>query len=114
LRAAHDTVLAPLLATLGWTHRAYPWPGYAARLVLELWQEGGGAAPRHFVRAVYNGRDVTGLTRCGAGGGGARGGDDPPCSLAAFRALVEGLIAPSASFEERCADESALTRGPTD
>ena len=38
LRAAHDTVLAPMLATLGWTRRAFPWPGYAARLVIELWE----------------------------------------------------------------------------
>lgn len=38
LRAAHDTVISPLLSSLGWTHRPYPWPGYASRVAIELWQ----------------------------------------------------------------------------
>ena len=97
LRAAHDTVLAPLLAALGWARRAYPWPGYASRLAVELWAAPPGARqPAHRVRFVYNGRDVTARTACAG-----------ECSLDDFRALVHSLYAPAASWEERCADDGA-------
>lgn len=94
VRAVHDTVLAPLLSALGWTRRAYPWPGYASRLALELWSDGGTPAADLRLRAVYNGRDIT--ERLGLG------------SLEDFRGLVDSLYAPAASWEERCMDERAL------
>ena len=75
LRAAHDTVIAPLLVSLGLPlPDGEAWPRYAARVSLELWRDGKGA----FVRVIFNGEDVTAQLQCGA-----------RCGLAEFGAIVE-------------------------
>lgn len=41
--SGHDTVIAPVLAGLGvYKHALCNWPGYASRVVFELWQPRGG------------------------------------------------------------------------
>lgn len=38
IRAAHDTVISPVLSSLGLKQRPFAWPGYAARVGFELWR----------------------------------------------------------------------------
>jgi hypothetical protein len=97
LRSVHDTVLAPLLSTLGAQSRPYAWPNYASRVTLELWvpQDVGGAQqqqqleqqPLHqqpLLSLLYNGVDITHRLKCsvavggekGGGGGGGEGGGE--------------------------------------
>ncbi|XP_055977650.1 2-phosphoxylose phosphatase 1 [Sorex fumeus] len=56
LYSAHDVTLSPVLSALGLSEARFP--RFAARLVLELWQDR--AEPRaHGVRVLYDGADVT-------------------------------------------------------
>lgn len=56
LYSAHDVTLSPVLSALGLVEAKFP--RFAARLVLELWQDR--EEPReHSVRVLYNGADVT-------------------------------------------------------
>jgi len=112
VRTGHDTVIAPVLASLGAVDGPFAWPGFAARIALELWEGGGGAgvgvgggaggaagaAPRHAVRIVYDGADVTHRLACARG---APAGE-AWCSLEGFAAQVQELIAPHASWERAC------------
>jgi len=80
-RFAHDTVLYPLLASLG--AGDHEWPGYASRLTFELWTLSAdselvagtrreGSQPVHhgvaetlpLVRVVFQGEDITPLLGC--------------------------------------------------
>jgi hypothetical protein len=82
LRSVHDTVLAPLLATLGAQEAPYAWPNYASRVALELWAPPQAEAPGApqppqplplLVAVLYNGVDVTARLACAeAVGGGQR------------------------------------------
>lgn len=73
VRAAHDTGLSPLLATLGAHDGVYAWPGYASRVNFELWEidptststDNKSLNPlRYLVRLVYNGIDFTSRLAC--------------------------------------------------
>ncbi|XP_029472053.1 2-phosphoxylose phosphatase 1 [Rhinatrema bivittatum] len=55
LYSAHDVTLSPVLSALGITEARIP--RYAARLMLELWQDV--RNKQHFIRILYNGEDVT-------------------------------------------------------
>ena len=96
LRAAHDTVIAPVLGALNATTEREPWPRYAARLVFELWRDrpgrdvdSGSQALR--VRLVVDGVDVTRRLSCADADTGAQ---HPTCLLSAFRRMVDDLLAP--------------------
>ncbi|XP_036287173.1 2-phosphoxylose phosphatase 1 isoform X1 [Pipistrellus kuhlii] len=56
LYSAHDVTLSPLLSALGLVEARFP--RFAARLVLELWQDREGPGG-HAVRVLYDGADVT-------------------------------------------------------
>ena len=115
LRAAHDTVIAPVAAVLGITDPLEPWPRYAARMALELWEGGstdkaaeGAASGAHshwYIRVVYNGVDRTRDMPCAehvSSSSGASSGDAVVCTLPAFRGMVEALLHPYSSWEEAC------------
>jgi hypothetical protein len=76
VRAAHDTVISPLLATLGAMDGMYGWPNYASRVAFEVWEGGGGEwSGAHLVRLLYNGVDFTRFLACARNvspGGAAR------------------------------------------
>jgi hypothetical protein len=77
LRAAHDTVLAPLLTTLGWSHRPFPWPGYASRVIIELWRAPDTAVPAAAAGGNANGPAASDLSAAeAAAAGGGRQSDD--------------------------------------
>lgn len=61
LLAAHDTVLAPMVAALsGYDCR---WPPYASRVVFELWRTPAhGPQQQHYVRLLYNGKTFSSAT----------------------------------------------------
>jgi hypothetical protein len=106
VRAAHDTVIAPLLTALGLRERSFAWPGYAARIVIELWAHEDAlvhanttavdAADRLAssarVRILYDGRDITPQSICSG-----------ECSFAEFRTAVQGLLGNYTSIDEACA-----------
>jgi len=122
LRSVHDTVIAPMLATLGALDPTYAWPSYASRVSLELWllpREGapggllpagappGDAALLPLVRLLYNGEDVTARLACAvAVPGGA------VCPLAALEAQVQGLLGGFRTWEEACFTEEADSLPP--
>ena len=83
-----------VLASLGAVDGPFAWPGFAARIVVELWQ-GGGAGGGLAVRLVYNGEDATHKLACAGGRAW--------CSLDGFAAQVAALIAPHATWEAACA-----------
>jgi len=99
VRSVHDTVIAPILASLALErHSTYPWPNYAARLSFEVW----GSPSTHpiLLRVLYNGVDITGGLPCGRGGvGGA-------CALVDFIAHVDALISPHDTWEAACASDA--------
>ncbi len=126
LRSGHDTVLAPLLASLGALSSEFAWPNYAARLGIELWTtadwrslgsaEGqdadadGAGWVQPLVRLLYNGKDITGRLACAKQVSGAAAAatataepaGSPVCTLSAFEAQVAELIAPHSSWEAAC------------
>ena len=126
LRSVHDTVLAPMLATLGALDPLYAWPSYASRVSLELWLLPRDAAPQGLlaalapagappsdgallplVRLLYNGEDVTGRLACAvATPGGA------VCPLAALEAQVQALLGGFSTWEEACFTEEAGSLPP--
>lgn len=55
--SGHDKTVSTLARTLGVFDDR--WPPYASRLVVELHASASRDRPRHFVRLLYNGRDVT-------------------------------------------------------
>ena len=69
LFSGHDTVISPLLSTLG--IHDWRWPPYASRLVFELWNDRDGIQysaaesklfskfDNYFIRVLYNGEDLT-------------------------------------------------------
>lgn len=61
LFSGHDTVVAPLLASLGGLSApdACRWPPYASHLTFELWEGDGGRARSLAVRVLFNGRAIT-------------------------------------------------------
>lgn len=91
IRAAHDTVIAPLLSALGLRSRRHAWPGYASRVVTELWTDAASAA---YVRVLYNGEDITPATTCADAAG--------LCTLEAFEALAASLLGPYPTFPDAC------------
>jgi len=72
--AGHDSSIVPVLAALGLWEDV--WPPYAANVVLELAEKGGGREGgregEHFVRVLYNDEE---RTLFGAGEGGREGGE---------------------------------------
>ena len=99
LRASHDTVISPLLSTLGLTPRPRAWPGYASRVSFQLWAVPGvpTSDATAYVTVTYNGADITaatGCTRFAADGG--------VCTLAAFDAFVTSLLPAGHSFTDVC------------
>lgn len=97
LYAGHDTVIAPLLSTLGVFDGR--WPPLASRIVFEL----RGAN----LRILFNGRDVSGDVCPGAAAADDLDGGPPAsraggCPLAAFEARVAALLGGAASFDEAC------------
>jgi len=60
---------------------------------------GAGAPPAALVRVLYNGADWTPRLACARGAQPAPGG---ACTLAAFEAQVDALIAPHASWADAC------------
>jgi hypothetical protein len=121
LRSVHDTVIAPMLATLGALDPVYPWPNYASRVSLELWllprdatpqallgslpagAPPGDAALLPLVRLLYNGEDVTARLACAV----VTPGGGPACPLAALEAKVAGLLGGFSTWEEACATDEA-------
>ena len=115
VRTGHDTVIAPVLASLGAVDGPFAWPGFAARILIELWEGGAGAGegegagaggagadgvqPRHAVRLVYDGEDATHKLACAGGAPAGRAW----CSLEGFAAQVRALIAPHEGWGEACA-----------
>eukprot|EP01060_Flectonema_neradi_P000924 TRINITY_DN10545_c0_g1_i1.p1 TRINITY_DN10545_c0_g1~~TRINITY_DN10545_c0_g1_i1.p1 ORF type:complete len:464 (+),score=55.13 TRINITY_DN10545_c0_g1_i1:43-1434(+) len=87
----HDTVIAPILSSLG----AFDcrWPPYASRIAIELWSDES-TPDSHLVRILYNGkhisRNIEGCTNNG-------------CKLQRFRRIVEGLYSPHESHAAACA-----------
>ncbi|CAM9721245.1 unnamed protein product, partial [Ectocarpus fasciculatus] len=68
LYSGHDTVIAPVLAALGVYDRYCTWPPYASHIAFELWKNARKESlsrPQnetirdHYVRVLFNGRDVT-------------------------------------------------------
>lgn len=125
VRAAHDTVITPILASLSALDWPAAWPGYASRLLLELWRlptaPGSTDTNAHAVRLVFNGRDFTHRLSCAvpassllptantssgsSGGSGSSSNSDSEakvCSLEAFAQLVEGFITPYTRWEDAC------------
>ena len=101
LRAAHDTVLAPLASVLRFQGSGPAWPGYAARIAFELWEapeatgeEGEeGRAGRWLVRVLYQGADVTARLPCASPAPSSPAGTAAAtCSLEGFEAVIEGLL----------------------
>lgn len=108
--SGHDTVIAPVLATLGVYKSHCWWPPYASRIAFELWEhDAGDSAPsgsRHlrasasnpdesFVRVVFNGKDVTATIPSCQG--------LHMCPLAAFKLQIDSLLGPFKTLEEACA-----------
>lgn len=121
VRAAHDTVVRPVMAALGVKGAPYPWPGYAARVAFELWRmpgsvgghagssdKGTGNNVDFVVKLVYNGEDLTASMPCAARHGDEDAGAARPpaatCTLRSFSEQVAGLIAPAATFADACKD----------
>lgn len=66
LLSGHDTVIAPVLASLGlYTNGLCVWPPYASRIVFELWEPSVSSSTSSspsddfYVRVLYNGEDRT-------------------------------------------------------
>ena len=99
VRAGHDTVVAPILASLGAVDGAFAWPGFASRIVLELWeaQYSVSTEEEYLIRMTLNGEDVTKSLSCAA-----FNPEKSYCLLKDFAALVEQLIYPSTSWAEAC------------
>ena len=55
--SGHDITLTPLAAVLG--INMGEWPPYASRIVFELYSKAVSSGRRHFIRILYNGKDVT-------------------------------------------------------
>lgn len=103
LRAGHDTVISPLLATLNATDGPYAWPGYASRVIFELWEA---AEQQHIVRMLFNGVDFTHRLDCAQK---MPGGDSRfACTLQDFEQQIQQLIHPFVSWEEACSTPLAL------
>jgi hypothetical protein len=102
VRAGHDTVVAPILASLGAVDGAFAWPGFASRIVLELWEASSSSTTtstsEYLVRMTLNGKDVTSSLSCSQ-----ENPEKSYCTLSGFSALVDQLIAPASSWAEACA-----------
>lgn len=109
VRAGHDTVVAPILASLGAVDGPFAWPGFASRIVLELWEastsspSSSSVASEYLVRMTMNGEDVTKRLSCSAANP-----EQSYCTLDEFASLVDQLIAPSSSWAEACAQPVQL------
>jgi hypothetical protein len=102
VRAGHDTVVAPILASLGAVDGAFAWPGFASRIVLELWEASSSttttSTSEYLVRMTLNGKDVTSSLSCSQ-----ENPEKSYCTLSGFSVLVDQLIAPASSWAEACA-----------
>ena len=99
-RAGHDTVIAPILASLGARDLPHAWPNYGARVIFELWTtpEPTGLVSS-LVKIIYNGENWTPRLPC------AVREDGPPadaCTLEAFAGQIAALIAPHTTWEDAC------------
>lgn len=86
----HDTVIAPILAALG-----YPvcgWPPYASRITFELWQKDKHLRPSH-IRILFNGRPIT---------ASIAGCSEELCPMKVVLSHVNHALHPSGSFAESC------------
>jgi hypothetical protein len=123
LRSVHDTVIAPLLASLGALDPVYSWPSYASRVSLELWLLPAAAAPGGLlpagappgdaallplVRLLYNGEDVTARLACAV----ATPSGAAVCPLAAFEAQVKELLGGFNTWDEACFTSEANNLPP--
>ncbi|RUS83110.1 hypothetical protein EGW08_009142, partial [Elysia chlorotica] len=90
LYSGHDTTLSPLLAALGLNDQV--WPGYATRLVFELYRRAAGpdVPAQHFVRILLNGKPVTSQTVFCRAGSALSGGDDL-CEFERFHSHVTSM-----------------------
>jgi hypothetical protein len=108
-RFAHDITVYPLAAALGVGN--YEWPGYASRILFELWNMSLPAGRSvSLVRVLFQGEDVTHSLSCAntwrhedriawlAFGGSA-------CTLRSFRAQVDGLLGGHTTFDAACSLE---------
>eukprot|EP01031_Cornospumella_fuschlensis_P036382 gene36382-44134_t len=112
--SGHDTVIAPLLAILlGKEHVRCRWPGYASRIVMEVWKDKQAGEMTHYVRVVYNGEDITQLIgECRKSRGELRGaggvwqklvlGGSTLCPLSALQNIEKDMLGGQNTFEEAC------------
>jgi hypothetical protein len=87
----HDTVIAPILSSLGVSECG--WPPYASRIAFELWEKRPGV-PSH-IRILFNGNPIT---------QSVPGCSEELCKLDTLLAHVGRSLDPSGSFEETCQD----------
>lgn len=98
--SGHDTVIAPVLAGLGLYRDRCDWPQYASRIAFELWRHSTATADtattplQHFVRIVYNGKDLTSDVPVCKGAN--------PCPLEAVQAQVAELLADHPTLKDAC------------
>lgn len=60
--SGHDTVIAPVLASLGVYKHVCRWPRYASRVALEIWRKAASdpaLSASYTVRVMFNGDDLT-------------------------------------------------------
>lgn len=102
LYVGHDTVIAPVLASLG----AYDcrWPPYASHVEIELWEKTSenGTTPAYFFRLLYNSRPVTHFANGCHDVKNLAGSDAGLCPMETFRRNIEKLLAPFTTLEEAC------------
>ena len=106
LYSGHDTVIAPVLASLGlFKGPLCRWPGYAAHIVFEMYEKAASgdisdsgasnAPPARYIRVLFNGAPMKGAAGCPT--------DTEYCKLETFAEGVTGLLNGAASIEDACA-----------
>ncbi len=102
LLSGHDTVIAPILASLLGDQgmQRFPrfcrWPSYASVITFELWAEDKPILTQSdfSTRVVFNGESIT--PYIGGCGGGAL------CSLSGFRRHVQSLLGGKETIQDAC------------
>eukprot|EP01138_Halocafeteria_seosinensis_P003292 gb/GECG01003367.1/.p1 GENE.gb/GECG01003367.1/~~gb/GECG01003367.1/.p1 ORF type:complete len:586 (+),score=56.01 gb/GECG01003367.1/:1-1758(+) len=102
---AHDITVYPVASALNLTD--YQWPSYASRIVLEMFSSR--RSEEHFIRALYQGKDMTSELSCSAVYrttmyGNARE-EIVLCRLDHFRRLIDSMLpidGDVASWQQAC------------